>query len=80
MKVENCKMGKKVYFQGEPWEIGFINRRSFAGTVRLQKSGDCKAKQVNNISPEDLEEHNTIKWINFNAPGGAKGERDVSKL
>ena len=61
MKLENYKMGDIVYYQGELWEIGFINRRHFAGTVRLQKSGDCKAKQVNNISPEDLEEHNTIK-------------------
>ena len=56
MKIENCKVGQKVYFRGELWEIGFINRRHFAGTVRLQKNGGCDARQVNYISPADLTE------------------------
>ena len=71
MKLENYKMGDIVYYQGEPWEIGFINRRHFAGTVRLQKSGDCNSEQVNYISPADLTdvEDEELTWLEYEDDG-----------
>ena len=71
MKIENCKVGHQVYYQGELWEIGFINRRHFAGTVRLQKNGGCDARQVNYISPADLTdvEDEELTWLEYEDDG-----------
>lgn len=46
------KMGDKVIYKGEKWEVGFVNQMRFEGSLRLQKSGLSDAKQVNYIWPE----------------------------
>ena len=48
------KMGDKVIYKGEEWEVGFVNQINFKGTLRLQKSGLCDAEQVNRVYPEDV--------------------------
>ncbi len=52
--MRDFKMGDKVTYKGEGWEVGFVNQRSFKGTLRLQKSGMCDARQVNRVYPEDV--------------------------
>lgn len=49
------KMGDKVIYNGEEWEVGFVNQKTFKGTLRLQKSGRADAKQVNRVDPKDVE-------------------------
>ncbi len=50
------QMGDLVEYQGDVWEVGFINNAmtGWAGTVRLQKGPTCYDKQVNHIYPSDL--------------------------
>ena len=48
------QMGDIVEYQGEVWEIGFVNQLLCKGTLRLQKSGHCDAKQINRVRPEDV--------------------------
>ncbi len=48
------KMGDKVLYQGEEWEVGFVNQLHWAGSLRLQKSGMADARQVNHVYPEDV--------------------------
>ena len=52
--MEDLKMGDRVTYKGEEWEVGFINQISFRGTLRLQKSGLCDARQVNRVYPEEV--------------------------
>ena len=52
--MKSLKMGDKVIYKGEEWEVGFVNEISFRGTLRLQKSGLCDARQVNRVYPEDV--------------------------
>jgi len=54
--MRNLEIGDKVIYQGEEWEVGFINNpvTGFAGTMRLQKSGMADAQQVNHVYPEDV--------------------------
>jgi len=53
-KIE-IKIGDIVVYNGERWEVGFIKRIHYAGTVRLQKSGVAGARQINYICPENLQ-------------------------
>ena len=50
------KMGDLVEYQGEVWEVGFVNNRTtgWAGTLRLQKSGDAGARSVNRVDPSEV--------------------------
>ncbi len=50
------RIGDKVIYKGEVWEVGFINHRSFAGTLRLQKSGEAGAESINRVYPEEVKE------------------------
>ena len=52
--MKRFKMGDKVTYKGEEWEVGFVNQISFKGTLRLQKSGMSDARQVNRVYPEDV--------------------------
>jgi hypothetical protein len=50
----NYKMGDKVLYNGEEWEVGFVNQRHFQGTLRLQKSGDSSSRQINYVHPNNV--------------------------
>ncbi len=52
--MTDLKMGDKVTYKGEEWEVGFVNQISFRGTLRLQKSGQCDAGQINRVYPEEV--------------------------
>ncbi len=52
----DLKMGDKVIYKGEVWEVGFINHRHFKGTLRLQKNGQAGAESINRIYPEEVSE------------------------
>ena len=52
--MTDLRMGDKVTYKGEEWEVGFVNQISFKGTLRLQKSGLCDARQINWVYPEDV--------------------------
>ncbi len=58
------KVGDKVEYQGEVWEVGFINNAStgWSGTLRLQKSGDAGARQVNQVDPRDVKPATEEPW------------------
>ena len=49
------QMGDIVEYQGDVWEVGFVNQLSWKGTLRLQKSGHCDAKQINHVRPDEVE-------------------------
>ena len=48
------KIGDIVEYKGEKWEIGFENKKDFAGTFRLQKGPSAYDEKINYIWPEDL--------------------------
>jgi len=48
------KMGDRVIYKGEEWEVGFVNKAKFAGTLRLQKGPEAGAESVNYIYPEQV--------------------------
>ena len=50
----DLKMGDKVIYKGEVWEVGFVNTNSFRGTLRLQKNGEVGAESINRIYPEEV--------------------------
>jgi hypothetical protein len=53
---ESFEVGDIVEYQGEQWEIGFVNNSvtGYAGTYRLQRGPAADDKQVNRIRPEDI--------------------------
>lgn len=48
--------GDIVEYKGEFWEVGFVNKEGqpWAGTLRLQKSAEAGAKQVNKVDPAEV--------------------------
>ena len=48
------KMGDTVLYKGEKWDVGFINRIAWAGTLRLQKGSEAGAESINHIYPNDV--------------------------
>lgn len=53
---QEFKAGDRVLYQDEEWEVGFVNNTTtgWAGTLRLQKSGDAGARQINHVPAGDV--------------------------
>ena len=47
-------MGDTVKYNGELWEVGFINQISWGGTMRLQRGNTAYDASVNCIYPEQV--------------------------
>jgi hypothetical protein len=65
--MDRIKTGDWVEYRGEEWEVGFINQTKWKGTLRLQKSGEAGAKQINCVDPDG------VCIINRKKPKGGKG-------
>ena len=48
------EIGDKVMYEGDEWEVGFVNESRFKGTVRLQKNGGAGSKQMNYVDPKKI--------------------------
>ncbi len=50
------KMGDRVIYKGEEWEIGFVNNSvtGFSGTLHLQQGPTAYDRQVNYVYPEQV--------------------------
>jgi len=52
--MARIKIGARVIYKGEEWEVGFINQHKWKGTLRLQKSREAGAKQINWVDPDEV--------------------------
>ena len=52
--MDSLQIGDRVEYLGEEWEIGFINQHKWKGTLRLQKSREAGAKQINWVDPDEV--------------------------
>ncbi len=82
-KEQKFKMGDIVEYKGEQWEVGFVNKIEWKGTLRLQKSGKADAKYINRVSPENVklvkQKPTVVKNLKDATKEAAKGVNELIK-